>query len=722
MLEQAKWISNGLPGTGNLPCFVKDFQLSDVKKITKATLEITTLGVYEVFLNGTRIGDFIFAPGWTDYNKRLQVQTYEVQSLLQAGSNRLEVAVGPGWYANWMRAQKNDATLLLLASLKMENNIGQTITTISTDETWKWHLNTVLSSSIYMGEVQDLRINDLELKAVQLENHEKTMLMEQVGEKICEQETFAPKTIFKTVNGDVILDFGQNLTGYVACQIQGKSGQTLKLTHAEILLNGEIYTENYRSCPSTFSATLKDGPQQIKPHFTFYGYRYVKVELSEADGTKVHWMPQPSDFRSIAVYSQLTQTGFFQCGHEKLNQLFSNICWGQRCNFLDVPTDCPQRDERLGWTGDIQVFSKTAAYLFDVEQFFKKWLGELRSAQFDNGCIPKIVPNVFYKEDGQIHQDESDGSSAWGDAACVCPWNIYLAYGNKEQLQTQFESMKKWVEYIHGQDQNDHGLWVARTSHFGDWLGLDAKPGSYEGSTDKTLIATAMYAYSTQIVIAAGKVLGEDVSVYEKRLQETKVGFRETFVENDVLKNPTQTGYALAICFDIMPDMETAGNALVDLLHQSNDHLTTGFVGTPHLLHALSKTNHYDMAYKLLLREDYPSWLYEVNMGATTMWEHWDGLKEDGTVWSSDMNSFNHYAYGAVADWIFSVAAGIQPDASAPGYQKVRIAPHPDERLKYLNVRLQTRYGEISVSWKYVNGEVKYDIIVPETIDAEIKI
>lgn len=407
------------------------------------------------------------------------------------------------------------------------------------------------------------------------------------------------------------------------------------------------------------------------------------------------------NFTAIVVHSDIRRTGYFECSDETVNKLFKNIIWGQKGNFLDVPTDCPQRDERLGWTGDAQVFVRTASLNFDVERFFKKWLRDLAADQGRDGCVPHVIPNI---------SDDMGGSSAWSDAAVICPWEIYRTYGDKAVLEEQFDSMKAWIDWMRERSENGKR---SGGFHFGDWLGLDSPEGSYKGSTPDDLIATAYYKYSTELFIKAAHALGRDVSEYENIPTEAATAFRREYMENGRVKNATQTGCVLALCFDITDDRAATATQLNELVKRAG-HLETGFVGTPYLLHALSDNGYAGTAYDLLLRREYPSWLYPISKGATTVWEHWDGIKPDGTMWSTDMNSFNHYAYGAVADWMYGAAAGINSDPDRPGFEHIIFRPVTDRRLDFVKASIDTRRGTVASEWRRENGRIKYIFTVPE--------
>lgn len=710
-LSAAKWIGTGLADTSVFPVFERFFSCANVRK---ATLTITALGVYEARLNGERVGDFVMAPGWTSYASRLQVQKYDITGLLQP-RNALEVSLGRGWYASrlgWKGRHPGGEPLLLLAEIHLVGGDGRE-EIIATDEGWSWRKSPVLYSEIYEGEAVDLREAPPERFPVAVVPHAKHMLIKQEGEIIRERETLRPLAVLRSPEGDPILDFGQNLAGYVAFRVTGQSGRRVVLRHGEILRQGALYTDNLRDCRAEFSCVLRDGEQFVKPRFTFFGFRYVQLS---------GWPEpvSPENFTAIAVYSDMKRTGFLRSGHAKLNKLFENILWGQRGNFLDVPTDCPQRDERLGWTGDAQVFVQAAAYHYDVKRFFAKWLADLRADQFPCGAVPAVVPNVLTWRGTEPDRAFGDASAAWGDAACICPWTIYLTYGDKRLLAKQYESMRGWVSYIQSQNREDGGLWIARGKHFGDWLGLDAPAGSYKGGTDESLIATAMYANSVALLAKAGRALGKDARDYEDLHGRIVRAFRDRFVGGDVLLSPTQTGYALALHFHLFERPAVAAAALADMVRKNGDKLTTGFVGTPYLLHALSENGYGRLAYSLLLQEEFPSWLYSVNMGATTIWEHWDGIRPDGSMWDAQMNSFNHYAYGAVSDWLFGVAAGIRPVETHPGYEKALVAPLPDERLGFLSVRYQTPHGVIHSQWHYQEGRVHYRVAIPKNMEATV--
>lgn len=460
-----------------------------------------------------------------------------------------------------------------------------------------------------------------------------------------------PARIFTTPVGETVIDFGQEITGYVEVSLDAHAGDCVELSHAEVLdKHGNFYTENYRAAKAKFLYFCKEGFQTWHPKLTFFGFRYIRVDQFPGGAKAV----RPDNFTAVVVCSDLQRTGFLSSSNPLLNKLFDNIIWGQKGNFVDVPTDCPQRDERLGWTGDAQVFIRTACYNFDTETFYRKWLADLAADQYPDGHVDHVIPAIL---------ENQKTSAAWGDAACVCPWELYQAFGDADILRSQFNSMKKWVGYITSSTTTKN-LWTGG-EHYGDWLGLDAPSGSYKGSSDEDLIASAFYAHSTELVIAAGKVLGEDVSEYEALYADIVTAFQQTWPVYH-----TQTECILAAHFHLAKDCQAAADQLAKLVTDCGIQLKTGFVGTPYLLHVLSDYGYASLAWSLLLRENYPSWLYPVTKGATTIWEHWDGIMENGDFWTRDMNSYNHYAYGAVADWVYGNAAGIRPLDDCPGYEK----------------------------------------------------
>lgn len=695
MLERSEWIKGCEKNLRGGTVYLKNFRCA--AKAEKAILKITALGVYEAKLNGERVGDFILAPGWTSYLNRLQVQSYDVTDMLKT-ENSLEVTVGQGWRAI---ANKRDGSdflgyrdTALIAELTIVYADG-TAESIVTDSSWTARESKLRYTNIYDGDIYDATFKAGNARHCICVDLEKDMLIPQEGEKIVEHERMPALQIIKTPAGDTVIDFGQNMTGYVEFRIKGTPGAQATISHGETLdRDGNFYNANYRSADAQIKFICDGEEHTYKSALTFFGFRYIRLENWPDEVKK-------ENFTAIVVHSDIRRTGYFECSDETVNKLFKNIIWGQKSNFLDVPTDCPQRDERLGWTGDAQVFVRTASLNFDVERFFKKWLRDLAADQGRDGCVPHVIPNI---------SDDMGGSSAWSDAAVICPWEIYRTYGDKAVLEEQFDSMKAWIDWMRERSENGKR---SGGFHFGDWLGLDSTEGSYKGSTPEDLIATAYYKYSTELFIKAAHALVRDVSEYENIPTEAATAFRREYMENGRVKNATQTACVLALCFDITDDRAATATQLNELVKRSG-HLETGFVGTPYLLHALSDNGYAETAYDLLLRREYPSWLYPISKGATTVWEHWDGIKPDGTMWSTDMNSFNHYAYGAVADWMYGAAAGINSDPDRPGFEHIIFRPVTDRRLDFVKASIDTRRGTVASEWRRENGRIKYIFTVPE--------
>ncbi|MBQ8229529.1 MAG: family 78 glycoside hydrolase catalytic domain [Clostridia bacterium] len=687
--HQGEWIECALATERDtVVVYKKSFSLR--KKVAKAELFITACGVYCAILNGKRISEPL-APGFDSYPYRMPYQKYDVTDCL-GKENTIRVSVGRGWYGWWhwdSRICENSKNRRMKACFFIEYQDG-TQAIVPSDDSWTACLGQCERSDIYDGEAYNATLSDREeTNARAVETDLDGLLILSDGEKVCEHERLKPVSSFLTPKGEFVIDFGQNLTGYIEFSITAKANEALEISHAEILDgDGNFYTENYRSAKAKIYYICKDGKQEYKPQHTFFGFRYIRLD-------KKPETVKAEDFTAIVVHSDIKRTGYIQTSNSILNRFFENVIWGQKDNFLDVPTDCPQRDERQGWTGDAQVFCRAATYNFDCEKFFARWLRMLRLEQTAHGFVPTIVPDT---------SNQAVLSAGWGDAATVCPWQVYQTYGNAAILREQFQSMQAHVRCIGTRSKKPY-LWFGNW-HFGDWLGLDAPEGSYTGSSDKDFIASAFYAYSTSLVIKAGEVLGENVDEYKTLYAKIRQTFLSTFPQPK-----TQTECALALYFGLTDDKEKTAKRLVDLIKNCGNHLQTGFIGTPYLLHALSENGYTEVAYELLLREEYPSWLYSVKQGATTVWEHWDGKNEQGEFWSADMNSFNHYAYGAAVDWLYSVAGGITPEKA--GFEKIRIAPKPSKTLDWLQVRLDTRKGKVAVKWQNKDGKTVYEIETP---------
>ncbi len=705
ILQNAKFITTANPTDTVSPVFRRTF--TPAKFVVAATLTVTAQGIYEGFLNGARIGEFVFAPGWTSYTKRLQVQTYDVTSLLTGGENTLDILLGNGWHFGSLQrgAYEKTGVRALIASLSLTYDDGST-EEIVTDESWQTARTPILYSDLYNGETYDANVVYGDWTAALVTEGKRDTLILQEGEEIREIETLPALSLLITPKGEKVIDFGQEVTGYVCFRTVGQIGSRIVLDHCEMLdKDGNFYTENYRAARSQVTY-ITDGNTEnwYHPHFSFQGFRYIR--LTEYPTNDIYL----GDFNAISVHSDLRRTGYFACSDPLVNRLYENVIWGQRDNFLDVPTDCPQRDERLGWTGDAQVFCRTAAYNFDVQKFFQKWLRDLAADQGANGAVPDIIPALW-------GANGTHGAFAWADAATVCPWEIYKAYGNREMLAEQYPSMKGWVDFLKNKGSTPEA-WNSG-NQFGDWLGLDAAEGSYKGATSDPLLATAFVVYATDLLIKAGTVLGYDMGEYiDFKVMATDVFQKEFVGEDGMLTCDTQTAYVCALAFGIAPDPAKYASHLVDKIHQNGDHIQTGFIGTAYIMDALTDNGYGDVAYTLLLQKDFPSWLYSVRKGATTIWEHWDGLKPDGSMWSKDMNSFNHYAYGAVASWLYGTVAGIKPVEA--GYAKVRIAPVVDSRLDWAEASVDTAYGVVATRWEKDGDGYVLTVAVPDGMTAEV--
>ena len=711
ILSQAEFITAPEKAGRGVPCFSRALDLKRDVSIKQATLHLSALGAYAAAIDGQPVGDFFLAPGWTEYKKRLQYQSYDVTKMLCADSV-VTVLLGEAWWGGrigWA-GQKNPRRTALIGALEVEYADGSR-ENVLTDARWRVMTTPILFSSIYDGETVDMNAPCEDLGNAELFAYDKSVLIPQEGEIVREKLTLQPRAEFVTPAGERVLDFGQNMTGYVRIHAKGAKGDAVELSFAEVLdKDGNFYTENMRSAKNKILLTLGDeGEMDYAPTFSFQGFRYVRLDQCPEGMTA-------GDFTAVAVYSDIEQTGSFECGVPLVNQLYENILWGQRSNFLDVPTDCPQRDERLGWTGDAQVFARTASYNFKVDRFFTKWLHDLNAAQDEQGRVPHVIPNIL--------GPDAVGSAAWADVAAIVPWQMYLTYGQEHFLVDQYDSARKWVDYMHRAGEEEF-LWLGGT-HFGDWLGLDAPEGSYKGSTDEGLIASAYYAYSAELLGRMGRALGKDMGQYEALHDNVVRAWRERYISGGRVMGDTQTGYVLALAFRLAAeeDVPVLAARLAEKIHENGDHLQTGFVGTPYLLRALSDNGYADLAYTLLLQTTFPSWLFPVTLGATTMWEHWDGLKADGSMWSKDMNSFNHYAYGAVGEWMFNVCAGINPDEENPGFRRIHFRPLTDERMGYVKASIRTERGVVGSQWRYMDdGSVRYTFTVPAgcTADAEIE-
>ena len=708
-IYQANWLMPIFEEKESASEFFREFSIQ--KTVKRAVLQASALGVYVARVNGEKIS-YPLAPGWTAYQHRVQYQEYDVTKFLRT-QNTLSLTAAPGWrmpYGSkivkvikpWEGPVIRGDEYAVIASLAVEYEDG-TKEMIVTDDDWSVRETKWRACNLYHGDVYDETFLG-GTHPVRVIEHPKRILVPQEGEAITEHERLKPIALIHTPKGETVIDFGQNMTGYVSFTLTVPKGKKVVIDHAEILdHDGNFYNENYRSAKAQI-VYVGDGEKRTwKPEFTFYGFRYIRL-------TEFPCEVNLEDFTAIVVHSDMERTGHFECSDPKINQLYHNIIWGQKSNFLDVPTDCPQRDERLGWTGDAQVFARCASYNYNTQKFFRKWLRDMSLEQRPDGKIPQIIPRL----------DWVSCACGWSDACTIIPWQMYLLYGDRELLARQYVTMKRWVDYMYTEGEN----YVNTPKHFGDWLSQDADdPKSCYGGTDRRFIALAFRAYSTDLFIRISKILGigeYDLHDYETKRNETKTVIRQRYFKDGMIILSTQTAHVLTLKFELCEEefLQAHADKLAEMIHENGDRLTTGFLGTPYLLHMLTKYGYSDLAYTLLFQTKMPSWLYAVDHGATTMWEHWDGIRDDGTLWGADMNSYNHYAYGAVGDWLYGTVAGIETDEEHPGFEHIRFVPIPTERLTYAKASVKTKYGTIASEWHHEGDTIVYTFTVPNGLTA----
>lgn len=707
----SKWITSPFDTESKVWKYSKEFNIAE--KVLSAHIYCSAIGVYTAKINGKKLDIYPFAPGWTLYTKRVQYQKSDISSILTVGENKIEISVGRGFLCQDLFHEKNPKECL--SGLKPDCTaaicaVELTFTDgrkeyIFTDGSWSVCETKNRYADMYGGDVYDATFSAADVYFARQLPASTDMLIPQEGEIIAEHEVLDVKELIKTPAGETVLDFGQEITGYVEFNVTGNNGGRCSFSHGEMLdKNGNFYNENYRSAKAETVFICDGTPQSFKPEYNYYGFRYIKIN---------EWAEEikPENFRAIAVYSDMKRRGRFECSDERLNKLYQNIIWGQRGNFLDVPTDCPQRDERIGWTGDAEVFSNCAAINYDARKFFDKWLADMRLCQTDDGRIPVVVPSHWVRS-----------SAAWSDACVIIPYNLYMQYGDKKIIYDNYDMMRRWIEYMR---DNFDDYTSEERFHYGDWLAME-RPDRYTGLTPKEFVATAYAAYSTELFISLSEAIGKDIKEYEEFLGVCLDKVKREFSDEDEYEKvhsgekslKTQTYYALMLEFGLCDGTERnkLAEKLVNSVKANGCRLTTGFVGTPHLLYALSRNGYEKEAFSVLLGDKCPSWLYSIKQGATTIWEHWDGVKENGDMWDKKMNSFNHYAYGAVGEWMYSVMAGITP--AEAGYKTVLFCPKTDERINYVKASIDTEYGKISSEWKRENGKTEYIFTVPKNVKA----
>ncbi|HEY4418716.1 MAG TPA: family 78 glycoside hydrolase catalytic domain [Pseudonocardia sp.] len=677
--------------------------------VVRARLHVTALGLHITSINGERVTDEELAPGWTSYAHRLRFRTHDVTALLREGPNTIEVLLGNGWYRGrlgWdgQRALYGER-LAALAQLEVTHADG-TVRTFGTDATWSARASGVLADDLYDGQTTDLRWDpNGPAGPVDVLDEDLGRLVPPSGPPVRAVAEVPAVALFRSPSGRLLVDFGENVVGWVRLRVRGgAAGQRVTVRHAEVLERGELGVRPLRSAEATDDYLLACGSGTaavLEPSLTFHGFRYA--ELSGVDEGQIE------SATAVVLSSDLAPTGSFQCSDPDVETLHANVVRSMRGNFLDVPTDCPQRDERMGWTGDIQIFAPTASFLADCSGFLTSWLADLAAEQQPDGSVPFVVPAA-------IRGPEGPAAAAWGDAATVVPWVLYERFADAGVLATQFESMRAWTDRIAGLAGKD-GLW-AGGFQFGDWLDPAAPPEDPAAArTDPDLVATAHLVRSAELVARAAEVLGRDEerSRYTDLAATARDAFAREFVSpSGRLHNDAPTAYALALVWDLLPTAEQrayAGRRLADLVRAAGFRVATGFVGTPLITDALTVAGEPDLAYRLLLERGCPSWLYPVTMGATTIWERWDSMLPDGSINPGQMTSFNHYALGAVADWLHRVVAGLAP--AEPGYRRILVRPVPGGGLISAAARHETPYGEAAVAWRRSGGRFLLDVEVP---------
>ncbi len=756
---QAKWIAAPFEGHPVLskefsaPAASTDSVPSSGKSISAARLYICGLGLYEAYLDGAKIGDEYLAPGYDSYQHQIQVQTYDVTDVLKEnrafGTHALSVMLGKGWYMGRYGFGKEIDSIYgdrmqLLAELHITYEDG-TEDVVATDESWLCAPSPVIEANLYDGEIYDARVRpfsgDETVSAVAVPAP-KGELIDRIGLPVKIMESGKEYDLLSTPAGELVLDFRQNLAGFVTFVCDLPAGEKVYLQFGELLQDGCFYRDNLRTAKAEYTYISGGEKDFVRPHFTFYGFRYVKVQGLTEEQIRA------ADFKVCAIWSALEASGSLTTSDPGLNRLILNALWSQRGNFVDIPTDCPQRDERMGWTGDAQAFSETASFFMYTPVFYAKYLSDMLYEQKTlGGSVPFVVPDALTLRGGagMDQTNRADGSCAWGDAATVIPWNLYRYYGDRDLLAQTYPNMKLWTEYIRHEEETNCGgrrLWQCGF-HFADWLSLDnPDKSSPMGGTDEFYVATCYYYLSAAYTANAAMILADfaqsgagrnvkgcltaedyekDAGFYRDLAEEIRAAWQKEYVLPDgALKIDTQTAYVLALHLDLIQEdnRPKAISRLRELLAENNDHLTTGFVGTYQLCPTLTETGMTDLAYKLLFHRDFPSWLYEVDMGATTIWERWNSVLPDGHVSDTGMNSMNHYCYGSIVQWMYQTITGLMPDDSAPGFKKAVIAPKPDSRLSFAHCTYKSAAGVYKAGWERVpEGQIRLSVTVP--FDAE---
>lgn len=690
------------------------------KAVSSARLYATALGIYQLSINGLLVSEGVLAPGWTDYAQRLLYQTYDVTDLLGSGENVIGAIVADGWACGFYGFDAKrpaahyarEPQLLAQLAITLADGSEQRVVT---DKQWQSSTGAVVYADLLMGERRDGRreptgwdrpgYDASSWRGVSCRERGHARLLADPGPPIRVTEEVTAKSVRRAPGGGLIVDFGQNLAGWARLKIDQPAGATVRVRHGEVLAeDGSLYVQNLRTARQNDVFTVAGGPEVLEPHFTFHGFRYAEVAGLSGDLA-------PTDATACVVHSDTPRTGFFECSSTEVNQLYANIDWGQRGNFISIPTDCPQRDERLGWLGDAQIFVRTAAYNRDVASFFSKWLDDVSDAQLPSGAFSDFAPSLGY---------DWAGAPAWGDAGVIVPWTIYKMYGDKEVLERNFKPMVAWMDFV--SSSNPDRLRTQQLGNsYGDWLAPkgDLTPGE--------VIATAYWAYDAALMAEAARAIGrgQEAVEYEALADEIREAFIKTYVGPSGRLGPeTQTAYVLALHMGLVPDDLRANAAahLVEAIARADWHLDTGFVGVGYLLPVLSSNGYSDVAYRLLEQRSFPSWMYTVDRGATTIWERWDGWTETNGFQSPEMNSFNHYSLGSVGEWLYRFVLGIELAPDAAGFERVLVRPHAGGSLAHARGSFHSVRGEISTAWAVNEAAFTLEVDIPPNVQASVRV
>lgn len=723
---QATWIGSAVLSESELqPATYMRKVFTAERTVRQATAFVSALGLYELSINGKWATEERFAPGWTDYHFRTQYQSCDVTAMLLPGQNAVGIVLGTGWYAGHLGMMGRHVYGKLpraLFQLHLEYEDGGEQWIVS-DGSWKQSSGPILYSDIIKGEKYDSRLeqpgwdaphfDDTGWREVDPFEPYEGQLAPQLDPPIRVMERLRPISVTRTERGSYIFDLGQNIAGWTRLRVSGQAGDEVTVSHAEMLeSDGSLYKANLRKAVQEEHYILRGGQQQLEPHFTYHGFRYVEV-------TGARGGLSSDDLLGLAAYSQAEATGWIETSDPMVNQLYSNIVWGQKGNFFSVPTDCPQRDERLGWTGDAQIFARTACYNMKVEAFFKKYLMDIADAQRADGAFPDTAPDAGWSQFKQVSSAKwfAPDNAGWGDAGIIIPWTLYLMYGDSELLERYYSRMQRWVDYLQA---NSTDLIRPGYADHADWLAVGEE-------TPKDVLATQYFGYSTKLLARIAHIVGraEDAQHYGELFEQIKDAFARRFVAADgKIEGDTQTVYVLALAFGMLSEQQSglAAERLLELIHGSGNHLSTGFLGVGYLLPVLSEMEQDELAYTLLLQQSYPSWLYSVKHGATTIWERWDGWTEQDGFQSPSMNSFNHYSLGSVGEWMFRYMAGIDTDPQQPAFKHIRFRPRLHRSLRYVRAHYDSGYGRIESGWELAGEEAIIRLALPPNTHATVEL